>query len=126
MSYAMAKVGKTAEIFGFFGLCILSKDFPIHFTWFDYFYFQKGRFNSICVCARACCCCCLWVCGYIEFRVPNTSYLCVIRRSFNICSFLTVVVCTCSIQFSCYISFHFKCIYFPRSVFININLVIVK
>lgn len=91
------------------------------------FLLPEGQIQfDMCVRARACCCCCLWVCGYIEFRVPNTSYLCVIRRSFNICSFLTVVVCTCSIQFSCYISFHFKCIYFPRSVFININLVIVK
>lgn len=90
--------------------------------------FTSRRADSIrYVCARARVAAAVCgVCGYIEFRVPNTSYLCVIRRSFNICSFLTVVVCTCSIQFSCYISFHFKCIYFPRSVFININLVIVK
>lgn len=64
MSYAMAKVGKTAEIFGFFVLCILSKDFPIHFTWFDYFYFHKGRFNTICVCARARVAAA--VCGYVD------------------------------------------------------------
>lgn len=45
----------------------------------------------------------VWVWVWVEngIRVPNSCHLYFVSRPFNICSFLTVVVCTCHIQFYC-------------------------